>query len=230
MAYERLQQLIAEKNWEQLTVLFSGMSNMEFRRSEMHVRRVILPSLDNDDLWETLSQLVKIKRQAFISGVLAVEAVVRRGGLNLECDGAKLLAQYLCDTHPASLQKVVNMLLPMMPDVHSAEKLLQVFCIKEARQRIASLLKWESPVSYYLLFRELQHCQDDLALLHNTSRYILKRDNDMAYNMVAIMKAYFSLNGLETQHSLRVEPFELSLLERGADMFFQILNGKRPKV
>lgn len=230
MAYERLQQLIAEKKWEQLTVLFRGMSNMEFRRSEMHVRRVVLPSLDNDDFWQALNQLVRIRRQAFISGVLAVEAVIRRGRLNLECDGAVQLAQYLCDTHPESLPKVVNMILPMMPDVQSAEQLLQLFRINEARQRIASLLKWESPESYYLLFKTLQHCQDDVALLSSTSRYILRRNNDMAFNMVAIMKAYFSIEGLETQHSLHVEPFEISLLERGADMFFQILNGKRPKV
>jgi hypothetical protein len=58
----------------------------------------------------------------------------------------------------------------------------------------------------------------------------MKRNNDMAFNMASIMRTYFGIDDLKSHLSLRIEPYELNLIDRSYETFFDFLNGKRPKV
>ena len=100
----------------------------------------------------------------------------------------------------------------------------------EPRSRIAILLKSESPIAYYVLFNSLKHLPEHQALVRKCCVYIMKRNNDMAYNMVSILRCYFGITDLRSQLSLRIEPYELSLVDRSYQTFLDFLNGKRPKV
>ena len=224
MTHQKLSQFILEGKWEQVYSLFRAMSNTEFRRAEEYVRTVILPSLDNDTFWITLLHLVQYRRQAFLSGVLSLQH------LHLNTPSAQAFFEYLQQQHPESIQKTVKMMLPLLQTEQQMEALFHVAHIGKDQQRIAALLKVESPQAYHLLFNLLRHHADNKKLALDCSRYILKRDNDMAYNMVSILQAYFGLHELRKQFSLHIEPYELSLLDRNEQIFYHLLNGKRPQL
>ena len=230
MPYDNLHQLIELGEWEQLNRFFSAMSNSEFRRAESYVRKSVLPALPNDAFWEALYHLVQYRRQAFLSGVLSAGEHANDGTLNLRCQGAFHLSAYLHETHPLSVPKVVGMLLPLLQDKQQVEDLFHTFRIDDQRQRVLALLRVESPHAYYLLFNALRHIPDNRPLALNCCRYIMSRKNDMSYNMAALLQAYFGLDELRGQFSLNIQPYELSLLDRGPQTFYNILNGKRPKL
>ena len=230
MLYENLYQLTLRSEWEQLSRCFSSMSNTEFRRAEVYIRKSLLPTLSNDAFWNALYHLVQYRRQAFLSGVLSAEKYVKDGTLDLCCQGARLLSVYLYEIHPLSVSKIVGMLLPLLQNSQQIEDLFRTFRIDDERQRVMALLRVESPHAYYLLFNALRHIPDNRVLALNCCRYIMGRKNDMAYNMAALLQAYFGLDELRGQFSLNVQPYELSLLDRGPKTFYQILNGRRPQL
>lgn len=230
MTHQKLRQFILDENWEQVYALFQAMSNTEFRRAEEYVRTAILPQLDNDALWTALLHLVQYRRQAFLSGVLAVHPLAVLSSLRFDVPSAQAFFEYLQQQHPESIQKTVNMILPQLQTEQQMEALFHVTHIEKDQQRIAFLLKVESPQAYHLLFNVLCHLSDNKKLAMDCSHYILKRDNDMAYNMVSILQAYFGLHELRKQFSLHIEPYELSLLDRNEQVFYHLLNGKRPQL
>ena len=230
MTHQKLRQFILDENWEQTYTLFQAMSNTEFRRAEEYVRIAILPQLGNESLWTTLLHLVQYRRQAFLSGVLAVRHLVADSTLRFEVPSAQAFFDYLQQQHPESIPKTVNMILPLLDTEPQIESLFHVAHIEKDRSRIALLLKVESPQAYHLLFNTLCHLSDNRKLALDCSRYILKRGNDMASNMVSILQAYFGLHEIRGPFSLHIEPYELSRLERGEQIFYHLLNGKRPQL
>ena len=230
MAHEKLYQLILEGKWEMLHSAFALMSRSDFRRAEFYIRTAVLPQLPNDAFWDTLFHLVTYRRQAFLSGVLAIDHLATDHTLNFQTDGAIALARHLQATHPSSITKAASMMMPLMQTEQQAAALLHTFHIKDIQQLVGILLRTDSPLSYYMLFNELRHHADNRALVLSCCRHILRRNNDMAYNMAALLQAYFGLHELRGQFSLHIEPYELSRLERDPQTFYHILNGKRPLI
>lgn len=230
MAHQKLHELIVAGKWNQLDALLGAMSNTEFRRAEHFVRTSVLPQLDNDHFWAALLHLVHFRRQAFLTGVLAVNHLVADATLQFDSPSARTFADYLLTEHPSSVQKVVNMVLPLLKDEGQVLSLFQIFRIESNEERIVPLLKVDSPLAYYFLFNALRHIPDNKPLVLDCCRYILRRADDYAYNMVAILQAYFGLHELRGQFSLRIEPYELSQLDRDPQVFYHLLNGKRPQL
>jgi len=230
MTHGNLHQLILDNKWEQLCSVFAAMSHTDFRRAESFIRTTVLPQLPNEAFWETLLHLVRFRRQAFLSGVLSIAHLAQDGTLDFRSPHAAALAAHLQQTHPASILKVVNMMLPLLQTEQQATALFHTFHIDDHRQRIMVLLKVESELSYYLLFNTLRHQADNRKLALDCCRYIIRRNNDMAYNMAALLQAYFGLHELRGQFSLHIEPYELSSLDRGQQTFYHILHGKRPTI
>ena len=227
---KHLEQAITDKDWQRTETILNSMSNAEFRRAEAFIRNTVLPSMPNDELWEALFHLISYRRQAFISGLLAIEKAAREETLNAKCEGAHKLAEYLDKEHPDSFRKILNMTLPLLRTEEQIEEMLDVFGTQDETIRIAALLKVESPIAYYALFTRLRQIPERKKLASQCMRYIMKRENDMAYNMAAIMKAYFGLDDTEGRFSLRIEPYELSMLDSGREAFYNLLNGRRPQV
>jgi hypothetical protein len=48
--------------------------------------------------------------------------------------------------------------------------------------------------------------------------------------MAAILRAYFGLNEIQNQLSLKIEPYELSYLETSFETFKYALEGKKPTI
>lgn len=225
-----LRQAIEKGEWQKVAEKLDAMSNMEFRRAEAHVRTQVLPMLKNDELWTALLHLIRYKRQAFLSGVLAVEGRAKDGTLRFDCKGAHELAQWLKEEHPESVNKLVNMILPLMQDEEQIGELLDTFETGNELSRIAALLKVDTPLSHYVLFCTLKRMHDGKTLAAKCAQYFMKMNNDRAYNMAAIMKAYFGLDELKGRFALHIEPYELSMLDSGSEAFYHLLDGRRPRI
>ncbi len=225
-----LNQAIVESNWQQALAKLNSMSNMEFRRAERHIRTDILPSLRNDHFWDALFHLTEYRRQAFLSGILAIDHLAKDNTLDLSCDGAQQLARLLLDKCPEAAGKAVNMALPLLKTEQQIDALLNTFAPNDEKAHIAALLRVESPLAYFTLFNTLRRIPEGKRLAMQCTQFIMKHGNDMAYNMASIMKAYYGLEELHGRFSLHIEPYELSLLDNGSEAFYHLLAGRRPNV
>lgn len=225
-----IRSVVAERRWDALRSILEGMTNMEFKRTETLMRENVLPDLPNDLMWETLYNLILYRRQAFITCIMAAGKLAKEGALSFDSPSARALSDHLHQSAPDSVAKIVSIALPCLVTEAQVEQLFECFRIDEPRSRIAILLKSESPTSYYVLFNSLKRLPECQDLVRRCCVYIMKRNNDMAYNMVSILRSYFGITDLKSQLSLRVEPYELSLVDRSYQSFLVFLNGKRPKV
>lgn len=228
---EAIREAIEAHDHEQLHRILGRLTNMEFKRTEQSVRESLLPSLSNELFWEALLGLIKFRRQAFMSGIMAVETFAKKRTLNFACEEAQRLSDYVrTSCPPDATDKLVSMALPKMQTEAQADGLFQCFHVENPRTRIAHLLKSESPLAYYVLFKSLKHIPDQKDIVRKSCIYIMKRNNDMAFNMVSILRTYFGIDDLKSRLSLRIEPYEMPLIERSYETFQDFLYGKRPKV
>ena len=229
MMRERVFLLVQAHDWEGLTEWLNSLSNMEFRRMERVMREEVLPRLENELFWETLLHIIIYKRAAFLSGVTAVGHLATDGTLDFGTEAVGQLHEHLKATAPDSLVKICNMMLPLMQTEEQAWGLLEAFHVENEVTRLSVLLKVNSPLSYYLIFKTLKLVEDKV-IAHKCCMVIIKRGDDKAFNMVSLIKTYFGLDELPARFSLTIEPYELSHIDKDFDAFLHVLNGKRPRI
>ncbi|MBQ3780778.1 MAG: hypothetical protein II801_03210 [Bacteroidaceae bacterium] len=224
---ERLLALMRQRDWDTLDTLFGRLTNTEFRRTERIVRDEVLTRLTNDEFWAAYLHLIIYKRQAFLSGIRAVGRLAVEQTLRFDTADALQVATTLDERQAL---KVIDMALPLMQNTDQVDGLFSLFHLDDERQRVTLLIRIDTPLAYYMLFRTLCHIPDNRALALRCYRFILRRQNDRAYNMGSILRTYFGLHEAKEQLSLRIEPYELSYLDRDYERFCYVLDGKRPKV
>ena len=217
------------RDWEGLGRMLRSLSNMEFRRMERVMREEVLTELDNEAFWETLLHIIIYKRAGFISGATAVGHLATDGTLNFEAEGVKLLYEHLKETDEGSIVKLCNMMLPALQTEAQVMGLWSAFHVENEVTRLTMLLKVDSPLSYYLIFKTLKLIEDKV-VARKCCMSLIKRQDDRAFNAVCIIKAYFRLDDLPGRFSMKIEPYELSHIDRNYDTFCHVLDGKRPKV
>lgn len=220
---------ITQKDWTGMHQMLRRMSSMEFRKMEGMLRNEILTELSNEIFWETLLYLILYKRQAFISGVIAIEHLVKDGTLSFDNTHTEQLCRHLSETNRESLVKMCNMMIPMLHSEEQIAGMFRAFRIESGTARLSILLKAESQIAYFALFKDLK-LHDDAELTRKCYFAILKKGDDMAYNMCCLLKNYFALDGLPQRFSLSIEQYELSHIDRDFSTFSHILTGKRPKI
>lgn len=228
-ATEQMTLLVKARNWDGVLTTLGRLSNSQFRLMEKAVREQVLTQLDNDLFWEALSHLIIYKRQAFISGIVAAEHLVGNDTLDFHNHHVETLARHLMQTKPESLQKLCNMMMPLLRSEQQVRDMFHTLHVENPEARLASLLKTDSPLSYYVIFKTLKEC-DEKTVAYRCCQALMKRHDDMAFNAVCIIKAYFGLDDLPGRFSLRVEQYELSHIDRNFDTFKRALYGKRPQL
>lgn len=229
MKKDIIMQFINNQDWEGMKRMLSSLSNMEFRRTEQTVRQNVLPYLENDLYWEALLHLIIFKRQAFISGIFACEHLISTGTLNVNNESVSALYKHLKENNPDSLIKMTNMMLPLLQTEQQVNDVFNAFHIDNDITRLSVLLKVESPLFYYIIFKTLK-IVDDKIVANKCCKVIMKRNNDMAFNAVSLIKSYFALDELPARFSLTIPEYELNHIDRNYNTFLNILNGKRPKL
>lgn len=230
IAKEHILQLIASSNWEALTQHLSHLSNMDFRKAERTIRESILPTLPSDQFWCAMLHLIKYKKQAFMTGMLALNKQLTRTPSTLQSNEARNFSTFIAKEHPEAMAKMVNMALPQLSSEEQIEDLFRLFDIHDGRLRVASLLKAPSPLTYFALFKTLKMMPGNQDLVRKCCIHIMKSGSDQAFNMASILRAYFGIEGMKSQMSLSIDTFELNYLDRNYDTFLHILNGRRPKI
>lgn len=222
--------MIEHGDWEAMAKCFDGMSNMEFRQAQTFVRQQVLSSLPNGLFWSALFHLVKYKRQAFLSGITEIKHLACNDELQFHVSGAYELREYIKKTSPDSVHKLVRMALPELSTESQIHDLFYFFGIEDERDQIAALIRVSTPITYYVLFLTLKRIGDNHELAHKCCVFILKKDDEISFNMASILKAYFGLEKIKSQLSLRISPYELSYIDLSYEKFKHVLLGKKPKI
>ena len=125
--------------------------------------------------------------------------------------------------------KICNIMLPAMRTAEQVMAMLEAFHVENEVTRLSMLLKVDSDLSYYLIFKTLKLLEDKI-IARKCCMALMKRQDDRAFNAVCVIKAYFGLDDLPARFSLTIEQYELSHIDRNFDTFQHVLNGKRPRV
>lgn len=229
MMRERIVRLVEMHDWEGLAQLMDSLSNMEFRRLERVVREEVLTRLTNGLFWETLLHIIIYKRAAFLSGIIAVEHLAKDGTLDFRDEHTRRLYEHLRTTSPDSVVKLCNMATPLMQTEGQTEEMFRAFHIDNEVTRLSILLKVNSPLAYYLIFKNLKQVEDKV-IARKCCMAIIKRGDDKAFNMASLIKTYFGLDDLPARFSMTIEPYELSHIDKDFDTFLHVLHGKRPRI
>lgn len=221
--------LISTHDWDGLAHTLQSLSNMDLRRMERVMREEVLTQLPNDLFWETLLHIIKYKRAAFITSVVAADHLIKDNTIDFCTDHVQNLREHLEASHPDSLVKLCNMVMPLLQTEQQAMGLFAAFLIRDEVTRLSILLKTDTYLSYYLIFKTLKLIEDKI-IAKKCCMALIKRQNDHAYNAVCLIKAYFGLDDLPGRFSLKIEQYELSHIDRNYETFVHVLEGKRPKI
>jgi hypothetical protein len=75
--------------------------------------------------------------------------------------------------------------------------------------------------SAFLLLRALRYVEEDRELLMRVARFLLRRDDAVAFNLASVMRLSFNLESLRGTFSLRLEPWQLDKMENDWNFFSQ---------
>ncbi len=222
--------LIAQRNWDSLYSRFDRMSNSEFRRVQQMVRVQILPHLSADLFWDAYLHLLVYRRQSFLSSIMAIHHLAHAGQLTFDCPEALATSSWLRANSPDSVVKVLRMAVPELASSEQIQACFQWLDFSDSRE-IASILVHETSAhAYHALFTMLKHDDGNMPLLRSVFVNLLRKGDDMSFNMASILRAYFDIKDINCTLSLQIEPYELSYIDQSADNFMHVLKGKQPKM
>lgn len=226
---ERVSQIVRTHDWEEMVRMLESLSNMELRRMERVMREEVLTELENEAFWDTLLHIIIYKRAAFISGATAVGHLAENGTLDFNARSVRRLYEHLKETDEASIVKLCNIMMPEMQTEEQVMGMWRAFHVEDEMTRLVMLLKVNSILSYYLIFKTLKLIEDKV-VARKCCMALIKRQDDRAFNAVCLIKAYFGLDDLPARFSLTIEQYELSHIDRDYETFVHVLDGKRPKL
>lgn len=220
---------IEMQDWEGMEKFLSRMNVLDFRKIQTSLRKNYLCKLDNDLFWETYYHLIKHKKQAFLACIVAMERLAKEKKIDFHNDYVKQISLYLHAEHPEAVKSLLNMVIPLLVNEEQIEGMFDAFDI-DVRERIALLLKTETALTYFVLFKNLKHIQDDKVMMKKCCLFIHNKNTDLAKNMACIIKEYFGIHEATAVKSLNIEQYELNYIDRDKETFINVLQGKRPKL
>ena len=125
--------------------------------------------------------------------------------------------------------KMVRMAIGLLETEEQISGLFSWLRIDQPGQRASALLSLNTPIAYYLLFQTLRHAEGERELVLRCCQMLIRKSDDLSFNMVAILREYFGLTELKNTLSLRIQPYELSYIDSSYANFEHVLQGKRPR-
>ena len=224
---EQLTTYLERDDFEGLRQWLGRLSNSDFRRVERIVREDIMPSLDNERFWEVFRFFAVYRPQAFLPCIASIRHLSDNGTLNFENDDVRKIAKELPES---GISKIVGMALPHLNDENQIEGLFKAFHFNDPFKCVSALIKQDSSLAYYILFKILKHNSDKRDLCVKTCQFMMKKNNDISFNMASILREYFGLQEVKGQFSLKVEHFELNYIDKSFDTFKYVLEGRKPRI
>lgn len=219
----RLRLMAREAMTAELLTYLKGLSHADFRAAGIVLAEDVLPDLDDESLfWKLFHEVVAENPRAFL-GTFLKAALKRYNAGKLTIAPHTSLVQFSQQASPIDCKKALDAFLPKVKTPEEVKCLLCLFGKAGAEQRVAVLLKADTPAAYCTLFQELRTLEGKQEFLYDTAVKLMHKQTPLSFNMASIMQAYFSLKPLPGAFSLHLEPYELSRLEQGNEAFLNIL-------
>lgn len=221
-----LKQLIDREDWEGLGRNLETMSNSQFRTAESSIRTLLM-SVSNELFWKAYLFLMKYRRQSFITCITSIRHLVRSGELDFDNEHAHELCSWMKENCPEYIPKLMRIAIPLLATEEQMDGLLHCFELSADEQCVAVLMRQDTPLAYYAMFKALRHA-DNPELVRKCIISLIQRHDDMAFNMASILRGYFGIERINMNFSLRIEPYELNYIDKSFANFNNFLNGRRP--
>lgn len=222
---EKIASISESGNWQQLPECLARMTNSEFRRLQQTVREKILPGLDNQRFWEAYKHFVAYRPQAFLPGIVAIKHLADNGTLDFDNCHVEQIAKRLTAVQKG---KVVSMAIPYLKTDTQITGMFKALEYNAPESQAIILANHTSTLAYYVLFKTLRNAPDNHQLCINICRHIMKKQDDLSFNMASLLREFFGLNEIKSQLSLNIEHYELSFIDTSFERFKYVVEGRRP--
>lgn len=218
----RLKSLISAGDIVALRTYVMGLNNTEFRTAGYLLSDVILPTLDGATYWKVFSILVPTNSKAFLGTFLkAAVYQFKAGTLTLS---RETLSNFAAVATNIDKRKTLEALLPVMWQAEEVHLLLDLFCGGNLKSCLAFLVNQDTVACYFELFRQMKQLEGQTEDLQHYTMLMMRKGTKRAFNMAAIVKAYFGLDTLPGTFSLHLEAYQLSRLDSSYEAFCHLLN------
>ena len=78
-------------------------------------------------------------------------------------------------------------------------------------------------VAAFVLLRALCYEEHDRDFLITTCRQVMKRGDNLSFNLASLLRTYFDLPEVKGTFSLALQPYELSRLDTDFDVFSRVM-------
>ena len=221
----RLSQLFQDENWDALPRYLDSLSNAHFRTAGYLMGERLMPLLSPQAFWEVMLRLVNWQPKAFtVTTAKAAAQRLKDGSLTLDDEGFIRLCEALTDEkRQLDREKILLQWLPVLTQPDAIEKLFLRLNIHSSLRRTDFLLRTDGLPAAFVLLRTLRFEEHNRAFLLATARELIKRGDNLAFNLASLLRAYFDLSELRGTFSLTLQPYELSRLDTDFDVFRRVV-------
>ena len=222
--YQRLQALVAQRDWQGIFVYIDSLSNAQFRTAGYILAERFIPQLDEADVWAITQELTDKNSKAFLVTMMkAISLRLKEGTMHLRSNGSRsFLAQV--QGNEEDKKKVIATLVPVLTEPDDISWLLRKLAVEEGRPRMVHLINVQTLAASYVLFHTLHHIDHDANLLTRTALYLMRRGDALGFNLASLLKAYYGLDALKGTFSLNIQPYQLARLSADYRAFCQAMN------
>lgn len=222
----RLEVFFKTEDWNGLTQYLQELSHKDFRCAGDMIGKKLMVSVPDGVFWSAFLALLACHSKAFLMTMLkAVPARKQNQGFTLFHGGFVAVADYLnrLGTEVDRAKFTAFMLKVFTDEVDEVEKLFSALHLDNPRQRLDFLLRGEGMACYYLLFKTMRQLESDKDLLVRCCAYLMKKGDPLSFNLASVSKVYFDLPQVKGTFSLRLNPYQLSLLEASYVSFKKVM-------
>lgn len=223
---ERLETLAARAELSGLGEYLLGLNNSNFRVASVLLADEVLVRLRGEDFWRVFAYLSLLSPKAFLGTCLKAAArLYRSGQVSVRSGNLAAYASFLTrNGMEIDRMKFFRAMLGLVEREEDFAEIWRTFGVNKPESRIDSLLKYCSTVvAYYEVFKECKRAQDNRDFLKRVCYALIKKGDNLSFNLASILQSYFDLQGLGARFSLRVEPYKLSYIEASLQNFGKVI-------
>lgn len=181
-------------------------------------------TLNEDEWWEAFVHLVQGNARAYL-GTMLKAATARSKQQPFLFENHTFEAFCKHQATEVDRRKMLETLLALAHTPTTLERLTRHLCIEDESETQQALyyMKAATPATYHRLFLTLRRLEDNIPLLRRFAIELIRKDEKKAFNLAAILAAYFDLGSLPGTFSLHLPAHQLSRLESDYDSFSEIL-------
>ncbi len=177
--------------------------------------------VSQEDFESCFISLVELNSKAFL--ILLSKTLVSRYGQHR----FELSEAFLGRLHAVSNQidkdKFILFLLPELQEVKHVYLLLESMHVDEPKDKVYYLLRVHTLPTLFVLFQTLQFFDHDKDFLLKVVNFLHKKQGPYAFNMIYLIKEFFSLDSVKHTFSLRIFPYELSRISSSYKAFCEVM-------